>query len=176
MFYIERSVQGPCLCSDLHDCYGMTESGELGWVRDGLRAIGFETKIEAEDFAMSHGFNLWVPASEFDPRYLIVEELRVPEIGDIVKKHNARLSVGIFGGGPVISWGNDEYCIKVVTNTDVDRSPSRDRPEYVYVVGARLMRTDFPKVIEEIHNPSYTQLEEFVERCVKGNIPDAPKD
>lgn len=169
MFYIERSVQGPPLCSDIHDCYGMTEDGELGWIRDGLRAIGFETKIEAEDFAMSHGFNPWVPASKFDPRCLIVEELRVPEIGDIVKKHDARLTPNMFGGGPAISWGNEKCFIKVVTNTDVDSSPSRNRPEYVYVVGARLMDTENNTVVDEVFNPTYKQMEEFVERCVKGN-------
>lgn len=166
MFYIERSVQGPPLCSDIHDCYGMTEDGELGWIRDGLRAIGFETKIEAEDFAMSHGFNPWVPASEFDPRYLIVEELRVPEIGDIVKKYNARLTPNMFGGGPAISWGNEKYCIKVVTNTDVDSSPSRNRAEYVYVVGARLMDTENNTVVDEVFNPTYKQMEEFVNKYV----------
>ena len=53
-----------------------------------------------------------------------------------------------------------------MTNTDVDSSPSRDRPEYVYVVGARLMRTDFPKVIEEVFNPTYEQMEEFVKKCI----------
>ena len=166
MFYIERSVQGPPLCSDIHDCYGFQPDGELGWIRDGLRAIGFETKIEAEDFAMSHGFNLWVPASEFDPRYLIVEELRVPEIGDIVKKYNARLTPNMFGGGPAISWGNEKYFIKVVTNTDVDSSPSRDRAEYVYVVGARLMDTENNTVVDEVFNPTYKQMEELVNKYV----------
>ena len=166
MFYIERSVQGPPLCSDIHDCYGFQPDGELGWIRDGLRAIGFETKIEAEDFAMSHGFNPWVPASEFDPRYLIVEELRVPEIGDIVKKYNARLTPNMFGGGPAISWDNEKYFIKVVTNTDVDSSPSRDRPEYVYVVGARLMDTENNTVVDEVFNPTYKQMEEFVNKYV----------
>lgn len=156
MFYIERSIQGPVLCSDIHDCYGMMENGELGWIRNGLYAIGFKTKIEAEDFAKSHGFNFWVPASEYDPRYLIVEELRIPEIDDIAKKYNARLA------DSVISWDSDEYNIKVVTNVDVNSSSYRKM--YVYVVGARLMYAG--KVLDEIFNPTYEQMDKFVKNCV----------
>ena len=156
MFYIERSIQGPVLCSDIHDCYGTMENGELGWICNGLYAIGFKTKIEAEDFAKSHGFNFWVPASEYDPRYLIVEELRIPEIDDIAKKYNARLA------DSVISWDNDEYNIKVVTNIDVNSSPYRKM--YVYVVGARLMYAG--KVLDEIFNPTYEQMDKFVKNCV----------
>lgn len=156
MFYIERSIQGPVLCSDIHDCYGTMENGELGWINNGLYAIGFKTKTEAEDFAASHGFNLWVPASEYDPRYLIVEELRIPEIEDITKKNNAKLD------NFVISWDNDEYNIKVVTNIDVNSSPYRKM--YVYVVGARLMHAG--KIVDEIFNPTYEQMDEFVKKCV----------
>ena len=48
MFYIERSLTGPCLCSDLHDCLGMDSEG-LGWYRNGSKALAFPTKEEAED-------------------------------------------------------------------------------------------------------------------------------
>ena len=156
MFYIERSIQGPVLCSDIHDCYGTMANGELGWIHNGLYAIGFKTKIEAEDFAKSHGFNLWVPASEYDPRYLIVEELRIPEIDDIAKKYNARLF------DSVISWDDDEYNIRVVTNIDVNSSPYRKM--YVYIVGARLVHAG--KIVDEIFNPTYEQMDEFVKKYV----------
>ena len=72
----------------------------------------------------------------------------------------------MFGGGPAISSGNEKYFIKVVTNTDVDSSPSRNRPEYVYVVGARLMDTESNTVVDEVFNPTYKQMEEFVNKCV----------
>lgn len=66
MFYIERSVHGPCLCSDLHDCFGMDSKG-LGWFRDGSYAVAFPTKEEAEAFCKSHKLNLDADKNGYEP-------------------------------------------------------------------------------------------------------------
>lgn len=163
MFYIERSIEGPVLCSDLHDCMCIMPSGELTWLRNGIYAHGFQTKEAAEEFCRSHGFNLERPANTYDPRYIIVEELRLSEVSDIVKKYNAIITDDSTVVGPIITWGNTVYGVKIVTNRDVyERSQ-----QYVYVVGARLLRLDCPTVIEEIHNPGYEQLNHFIDKCIK---------
>lgn len=165
MFYIERSVQGPCLCSDLHDCLGMDSEG-LGWYRNGSKALAFPTKEEAEEFCKSHKLNLDCDKKEFGPRYVIVEELRLPEVKDITDKYGLLFrDTDVF-----ITWGAQDYRIRIVMNTDVVASPRHQN--YEYVVGARLIKTIHggnasTTIIEEIHNPSYKQLEEFVAKCVR---------
>lgn len=164
MFYIERSVQGPCLCSDIHDCVGMDSKG-LGWFRDGSYAVAFPTKEEAEAFCKSHKLNLDADKNGYGPRYVIVEELRLPEVQDIAAKYGLLFrDTDVF-----ITWGADDYRIRIVMNTDVAESTHQ---HYDYVVGARLIRTvhgknSSPTVIEELHNPSYKQLDEFVAKCVR---------
>lgn len=166
MFYIERSVKGPCLCSDLHDCLGMSSKG-LGWFRDGSIALAFPTKEEAEAFCKSHKFILDADKNGYEPRCVIVEEIRLPEVQDIADKYGL-----LFRGTDVfITWGAQDYRIRIVMNTDVAKFPFTRSQKYEYVVGARLIRTVHgtdasPTVIEEIHNPSYKQLDEFVAKCV----------
>lgn len=165
MFYIERSVQGPCLCSDLHDCLGMDSRG-LGWFRDGSYAMAFPTKEEAEAFCKSHKMSLDVDKKGYEPRYVIVEELRLPEVKDIADKYGLLFrDTDVF-----ITWGAQDYRIRIVMNTDVVTSPRHQ--QYEYVVGARLVKIKHGSnasktVIEEIHNPSYKQLDEFVAKCVR---------
>ena len=165
MFYIERSLTGPCLCSDLHDCLGMDSEG-LGWYRNGSKALAFPTKEEAEDFCKSHKLNLDCDKNEFGPRYVIVEELRLPEVKDIADKYGLLFrDTDVF-----ITWGAQDYRIRIVMNTDVVTSPRHQH--YEYVVGARLVKITHGSnasetIIEEIHNPSYKQLDEFVSKCVR---------
>jgi hypothetical protein len=57
-------------------------------------------------------------------------------------------------------------------NTDIEKAPYNTRQKYEYVVGARLVKTIHggnasTTIIEEIHNPSYKQLDEFVAKCVR---------
>ena len=166
MFYIERSVQGPCLCSDLHDCLGMSSKG-LGWFSDGSIALAFLTKEEAEAFCKSHKLSLDADKNGYEPRYVIVEELRRPEVQDIADKYGL-----LFRGTDVfITWGAQDYRIRIVMNTDVSNFPFTRSQKYEYVVGARLIKTIHggnasTAIIEEIHNPSYKQLDEFVAKCV----------
>lgn len=162
MFYIERSITGPCLCSDIHDCMCVTPDGKITWTRDGSQAIAFLTKDEAEEYCRSHGFSLEPVAHEWDPRYMIVEEIRLPEVRDIADKHGILFD----DADRFISWGAADYRIQIVRNTDVSTSQSTSSQKYVYVVGARLIQ-EVQNVIEEIHNPSYTQLDEFVAKCVR---------
>ena len=89
MFYNERSVQGPCLCSDFHDCFGMDSNG-LGWFRDWSYAVAFPTKEEAEAFCKSHKLNLDADKNGYEPRYVIVEEIRLPEVQGIAAKYDTR--------------------------------------------------------------------------------------
>lgn len=162
MFYIERSITGPCLCSDIHDCMCVAADGKITWTRDGSQAHAFLTKDEAEEYCRSHGFSLEPVAHEWDPRYIIVEEIRLPEVRDIADKHGILFDAA----DRFISWGAADYRIQIVRNTDVSTSPSTSSQKYVYVVGARLIQ-DVQDVIEEIHNPSYKQLDEFVAKCVR---------
>ena len=167
MFYIERSLTGPCLCSDTHYCLGMDSEG-LGWFSDGSKAIAFPTKEEAESFCKSHKLNLDADKNGYEPRYVIVEELRMPEIQDIVDKYGLLShDTDIF-----ITWGAQDYRVQIVKNTDVATFPFTRSQKYEYVVGARLVKIKHgsnasPTIIEEIHNPSYKQLEEFVAKCVR---------
>ena len=163
MFYIERSVKGPCLCSDLHDCLGMSSKG-LGWFRDGSIALAFPTKEEAEAFCKSHKLNLDADKNGYEPRYVIVEEIRLPEVQDIAAKYGALWHDNEL----FIVWGKEDYRVQIVKNTDVAVRPQ----SYEYVVGARLVQTTHGRnasktIIEEIHNPSYKQLDEFVAKCVR---------
>lgn len=165
MFYIERSVQGPCLCSDLHDCFGMDSSG-LGWFRDGSYAVAFPTKEEAEAFCKSHKMSLDADTHGYEPRYVIVEEIRLPEVQDIAAKYGALWHDSEL----FIVWGKEDYRVQIVKNTDVVKSTNPQH--YEYVVGARLVQTMHGRkasktTIEEIHNPSYKQLDEFVAKCVR---------
>ena len=167
MFYIERSVQGPCMCSDLHDCLGMDSRG-LGWFRDGSYAMAFPTKEEAEAFCKSHKMSLDVDKKSYEPRYVIVEELRIPEIQDIADKYGLLFhDTDVF-----ITWGAQDYRVQIVRNTDVSKFPFTRSQKYEYVVGARLVKIKHGSnasktIIEEIHNPSYKQLDEFVAKCVR---------
>ena len=165
MFYIERSLTGPCLCSDTHYCLGMDSEG-LGWFSDGSKAIAFPTKEEAEAFCKSHKLNLDADKNGYEPRYVIVEELRLPEVKDIADKYGLlSRDTDVF-----ITWGAQDYRIRIVMNTDVVTSPRHQH--YEYVVGARLVKITHGSnasetIIEEIHNPSYKQLDEFVAKCVR---------
>lgn len=167
MFYIERSVQGPCLCSDIHDCFGMDSKG-LGWFRDGSYAVAFPTKEEAEAFCQSHKLSLDADKNGYEPRYVIVEEIRLPEVQDIAAKYGALWHDNEL----FIVWGKEDYRVQIVKNTDVAKFPFTRSQKYEYVVGARLVKTTHggkaeKTIIEEIHNPSYKQLDEFVAKCVK---------
>ena len=105
---------------------------------------------------------------EFDPRYIVVEELRLPEVKDIADKYGLLFrDTDVF-----ITWGAQDYRIRIVMNTDIEKAPYNTRQKYEYVVGARLVKTTHGRnasntIIEEIHNPSYKQLDEFVAKCVK---------
>lgn len=167
MFYIERSVKGPCLCSDLHDCLGMSSNG-LGWFRDGSIALAFPTKEEAEAFCKSHKLSLDADKNGYEPRYVIVEEIRLPEVQDIAAKYGALWHDNEL----FIVWGKEDYRVQIVKNTDIEQPPYKTHQHYEYVVGARLIQVTHgskasKKIIEEIHNPSYKQLEEFVAKCVR---------
>jgi len=165
MFYIERSCTGPLLCSDTHYCLGMDSEG-LGWYSNGSKALAFPTKEEAEEFCATHNLSLDHTGGEFDPRYIVVEELRLPEVKDIADKYGLLFrDTDVF-----ITWGAQDYRIRIVMNTDVVASPHHQH--YEYVVGARLVKTIHggnasKAIIEEIHNPSYKQLDEFVAKCVR---------
>ena len=167
MFYIERSITGPILCSDIHDCLCIAPDGKITWIRDGSQSSAFQTKEEAEEYCHSHGFSLEPVAYECDPRYMIVEEIRLPEVRGIADKHGILFD----DADRFISWGTDDDSIQIVRNTDVSTFPYTRSQKYVYVVGARLVQKDHgkPVVIEEIHNPSYKQLDEFVAKCVHGS-------
>lgn len=163
MFYIERSLQGPCLCSDTHYCLGMDSEG-LGWFSDGSYAVAFPTKEEAESFCKSHKLNLDADKNGYEPRYVIVEEIRLPEVQDIAAKYGALWHDNEL----FMVWGKEDYRVQIVKNTDVAARPQ----SYEYVVGARLVQTTHGRnasktIIEEIHNPSYKQLDEFVAKCVR---------
>lgn len=167
MFYVERSVKGPCLCSDLHDCLGMDSNG-LGWFRDGSMGLAFPTKEEAEEFCKSHNLRLDADKNGYESRCIIVEEIRLPEVNDIVAKY------GLLFRDPdvFITWGAQDYRVQIVKNTDVATFPFTRSQKYEYVVGARLVQTTHGRnasktIIEEIHNPSYKQLDEFVAKCVR---------
>lgn len=166
MFYIERSCTGPLLCSDTHYCLGMDSEG-LGWFSDGSKAIAFPTKEEAESFCKSHKLNLDADKNGYEPRYVIVEELRLPEVQDIAAKYGALWHDNEL----FIVWGKEDYRVQIVKNTDVATFPFTASQKYEYVVGARLVKTTHGRnasntIIEEIHNPSYKQLDEFVAKCV----------
>lgn len=167
MFYIERSVKGPCLCGDLHDCLGMNSKG-LGWFRDGSIALAFPTKEEAEAFCKSHKFILDADKNGHEPRCVIVEEIRLPEVQDIAAKYGALWN----GNELFIVWGKEDCRVQIVKNTDVATFPFTRSQKYEYVVGARLVQTTHGRnasktIIEEIHNPSYKQLDKFVAKCVR---------
>ena len=166
MFYIERSCTGPFLCSDTHYCLGMDSEG-LGWFRNGSKALAFQTKEEAEEFCSTHKLSLDRTGGELDPRYIVVEELRLPEIQDIADRHGALLHDNEL----FIVWGKEDYRVQIVRNTDVGTMYTRGQ-RYEYIVGARLVKTTHGSkasktIIEEIHNPSYKQLDEFVAKCVR---------
>lgn len=167
MFYIERSVKGPCLCSDLHDCLGMGSKG-IGWFRDGSMALAFPTKEEAEAFCKSHNLRLDADKNGYEPRCVIVEEIRLPEVQDIAAKYGL-----LFRGTDVfITWGAQDYRVQFVRNTDIEQPPYKTHQHYEYVVGARLVKTTHGSnastaIIEEIHNPSYKQIDDFVAKCVR---------
>jgi hypothetical protein len=107
-----------------------------------------------------------VDKKSYEPRYVIVEELRMPEIQDIADKYGLLFhDTDVF-----ITWGAQDYRIRIVMNTDVVASPRHQH--YEYVVGARLVKiihgsNASPTIIKEIHNPSYKQLDEFVAKCVR---------
>ena len=186
MFYIERSVQGPPLCSDLHDCLCVNPiNGGMEWRRYGEDALAFETKKDAEEYCAAKGYSLDNTGNEFDPRYIIVEELRLPEVQDIAYKHGAKCvhcyCDAANGYIPYIIWGDDKtYRIQVLRNKDVSTKHTSSQ-HYTYVVGARLIRAEpgrhgFPTVLEEIHNPSYEELDRFVEKCiVRGGVVQSVK-
>jgi hypothetical protein len=142
------------------------DSEGLGWFSDGSKALAFPTKEEAESFCKSHKLNLDADKNGYEPRYVIVEELRIPEVKDIADKYGLLShDTDVF-----ITWGAKDYRIRIVMNRDVDASPHPQR--YDYVVGARLVKIKHggnasTTIIEEIHNPSYKQLEEFVAKCVR---------
>lgn len=170
MFYIERSCTGPMLCSDTHYCLGLKETGGLVWICDGSKALAFPTKEEAEAFCKSHKLSLDADKNGYEPRYVIVEELRLPEVSDIACNHGARFTTCYNESEkcsiPCIIWdGHNGFYIRIVRNTDVAASTHQD---YEYVVGARFMQGD-SKIFEEIHNPSYIQLDEFVKKCIEGS-------
>ena len=147
MFYIESSCTGHFMCSDTHYCLGLKETGELMWTRDG---------------------GLYHNGGEFDARYVVVEKLRLPEVHDIAAKYGLLShDTTVF-----ITWGAKDYRIRIVMSTDVSTFPITSSQKYEYVVGARLVQTTHGRnasqtVIEEIHNPSYKQLDEFVAKCVR---------
>lgn len=166
MFYIERSVKGPFLCSDLHECLGMNSKG-IGWFRDGSIALAFPTKAEAEAFCKSHKLSLDADKNGYEPRYVIVEEIRLPEVQDIAEKYGALCN----GNELFLVWGEEDFRVQIVKNTDVSTFPFTCSQTYEYVVGARLVKITHGSnasktIIEEIHNPSYKQLDEFVAKCV----------
>lgn len=170
MFYIERSCTGPILCSDTHYCLGLKETGGLVWTCDGSKALAFPSKETAEEFCSTHKLSLDHTGGEFDPRYIVVEELRYPEVSDIACNHGARFTTCYNDSEkcsvPCIIWdGHNGFYIRIVRNTDVAASTHQD---YEYVVGARLMQGD-SKIVDEIHNPSYKQLDEFVKKCIEGS-------
>ena len=68
--------------------------------------------------------------------------------------------------------GREDFRVQIVKNTDVSPFPFTRSQKYEYVVGARLVKTTHGSnasktIIEEIHNPSYKQLDEFVAKCVR---------
>jgi hypothetical protein len=144
------------------------DSEGLGWFSDGSYAMAFPTKEEAEAFCKSHKLNLDADKNGYEPRYVIVEELRLPEVKDIADKYGLLFrDTDVF-----ITWGAQDYRIRIVMNTDIEKAPYNTRQKYEYVVGARLIKTIHggnasTTIIEEIHNPSYKQLEEFVAKCVR---------
>ena len=166
MFYIERSEKGPCMCSDLHDCLGMGSKG-IGWFRDGSMALAFPTKEDAEAFCKSHSLRLDADKNGYEPRCVIVEEIRLPEVKDIADKYGLlSRDTDIF-----ITWGAQDYRVQIVRNLDVGTMYTRGQ-HYEYVVGARLVKITHGSnasttIIEEIHNPSYKQLDDFVAKCVR---------
>lgn len=167
MFYIERSEKGPFMCRDLHDCLGMSSKG-LGWFRDGSIALAFPTKDEAEAFCKSHNLSLDADKNGYEPRYVIVEEIRLPEVQDIAAKYGALCN----GNELFLVWGEEDFRVQIVKNTDVSQFPFTCSQTYEYVVGARLVKITHGSnasktIIEEIHNPSYKQLDEFVAKCVR---------
>ena len=163
MFYIERSVPGPVLCSDLHDCLAATADGKAVWTRDGSYALAFHTKEEAEEYCRTHGYSLDIPCKEFEPRYMIVEEIRMAEAKAIAEKH------GLLAGksDKFFALGSADYQIRLVLNTDL-----HTHQNYVYVVGAKFVHVvngenASENVIDEIHNPSYQQLGEFISKATE---------
>lgn len=161
MFYIERNVLGPVLCSDLHDCLAATADGEAAWTSDGRNALAFHTREEAEAYCRTHGYCLGMPYKEFEPRYMIVEEIRIADAKSIAEKHG--LLVG--ESERFLVWASADYQIRLVLNTDL-----HTHQNYVYVVGAKLVHVVHgdnasETVIDEIHNPSYQQLDEFISKC-----------
>ena len=168
MFYIESSCTGHFMCSDTHYCLGLKETGELMWTRDGSKALAFPTKEDAEEFCSTHKLSLYHNGGEFDARYVVVEELRFPEVQDIAAKYGLLShDTTVF-----ITWGAKDYRIRIVMGTDVSTFPITSSQKHEYVVGARLVQTTHGRnasqtVIEEIHNPSYKQLDEFVAKCVR---------
>lgn len=161
MFYIERSILGPVLCSDIHDCLATTADGEAAWTRDGSDALAFHTKEEAEEYCRTHGYSLDTPSKECEPRYMVVEEIRIPEVNSLAEKYGLPVSESEM----FLVWGTADYRIRLVLNTDL-----HSRQNYVYVVGAKLVHVVHggmasETVMDEIHNPSYQQLDEFIAKC-----------
>jgi hypothetical protein len=92
---------------------------------------------------------------------MIVEEIRIAEAKSIAEKHG--LLVG--ESEKFLGWESSDYQIRLVLNTDL-----HTRQNYVYVVGAKLVHVVHgdnvsETVIDEIHNPSYQQLDEFIFKC-----------
>lgn len=97
-----------------------------------------------------------------------MEEIRLPEVQDIAAKYGALWHDNEL----FIVWGKEDYMVQIVKNTDVAKFPFTCSQKYEYVVGARLVQTTHGRnasktIIEEIHNPSYKQLDEFVAKCVR---------
>lgn len=170
MFYIETSCRGPVLCSDSHFCLGLDEAGGLAWTNDGRKALAFPSKEAAEEFCSTHKLSLDADSMGYEHRCVIVEEIRLPEVQDIAAKYGTLLHDNEL----FIAWGKEDYRVQIVRNTDIEQSPSpyKVHQQYEYVVGARLVQSAHGSkasktIIEEIHNPSYKQLDEFVAKCVQ---------
>lgn len=161
MFYIERSVPGPVLCSDIHDCLAKTADGKAAWTRDGSYALAFHTKEEAEDYCRKHGYSLDMPSKECAPRYMVVEEIRISEAKSLAEKYG----ILVRDSEMFLVWGTADYRIRLVMNTDL-----HTHQNYAYIVGAKLVHVVHggmasETVMDEIHNPSYQQLDEFIAKC-----------
>lgn len=168
MFYIECSYMLPIVCRYTHYCIGLNESGDIEWIRDGNKALAFQSKEAAEEFCYTHKLSLDADKNGYEPRYFIVEEIRIPEVQDIAAKYGALWH----DNEMFIVWGKEDYRVQIVKNTDVATFPFTRSQKYEYVVGARLVHTTHGRnasktIIEEIHNPSYKQLDEFVAKCVR---------